>query len=70
MRPGQDRSGFNRSAASVSAENLPPRHLIDEYVHKSQQVRCECGWTGSSASPDGQPSAWKRHVATFKGVKS
>jgi hypothetical protein len=46
-----------------------PRHVIDEYTHKSQVVRCECGWTGSSASPDGRPSAWKRHVAESKGPK-
>lgn len=48
---------------------LLPRHLIDVYTHKSQTVRCECGWIGSSASPDGSPSAWKRHVAESKSVK-
>ncbi len=50
--------------------SAPPRHLIDEYTHRSQVVRCECGWIGSSASPDGKPSAWKRHVAESKDVKS
>jgi hypothetical protein len=51
------------------AHELLPRHVIEEYTHRSQVVRCECGWIGSSASPNGTPSAWKRHVAQFKGGK-
>jgi hypothetical protein len=40
-----------------------PRHVIAEYRHRLQQVTCECGWQGSSASPDARPSEWSSHVA-------
>jgi hypothetical protein len=42
--------------------NEPPKHVIAEYVHKTQSVTCVCGWAGSSASPDGRTSDWTRHV--------
>jgi hypothetical protein len=59
---------------------LPPRrpappvderkHVIAEYKHRDEQVTCTCGWVGSSASPDGQPSAWTRHVAEGRTQRS
>ena len=55
------------------ATGLPPRrpappaderkHVIAEYRHRSQEVTCVCGWTGSSASTDAGASDWSRHVA-------
>jgi len=55
---------------------LPPRrpapdpdrrkHVIAEYRHRAQTVICVCGWTGSSAMPDGRTSEWSRHVAAMR----
>ncbi len=67
---GTESSGINRYPPAKPAADLPPRHLIGEYSHKSQVVTCECGWVGSSASPDGQPSDWKRHGAASKVAKA
>jgi hypothetical protein len=44
----------------------PFRHLIDEYRHRDQTVVCTCGWSGSSASPDGRTSEWKDHLTAAK----
>ncbi len=43
-----------------------PKHVIDEYKHRLQQVTCVCGWQGSSASPDGVSSDWKAHLASTR----
>jgi len=43
-----------------------PRHVIAEYRHRLQMVTCECGWQGSSASPDTRPSEWSSHVAAHR----
>jgi hypothetical protein len=43
-----------------------PRHVIDVYKHRIQQVTCVCGWQGSSASPDGVTSDWKAHLASTR----
>jgi hypothetical protein len=48
---------------------LPPRHVIDEYTHRIQFVRCVCGWTGSSAGDRSGPSDWSRHVAESRAGK-
>ncbi len=44
----------------------PPQHVIEEYTHRVQIVRCVCGWTGSSATDGGTTSDWSRHVAEFR----
>lgn len=49
---------------------FPPRHVIEQYTHRIQIVRCVCGWTGSSATTSGRPSEWNRHVAEFRAAKS
>jgi hypothetical protein len=41
----------------------PKKHVIAEYVHRTQTVSCDCGWVGSSESPDGRTSDWSRHLA-------
>lgn len=53
--------------------NVPPakaepaiRHVIAEYKHRAQMVTCECGWTGSTASPLGERSSWQEHVAEHR----
>ena len=46
-----------------------PQHVIDEYTHRIQFVRCVCGWTGSSANRGG-PSDWTRHVAEFRAIRA
>lgn len=46
----------------------PFRHLIDEYRHREQRVVCTCGWSGSSASPDGRTSEWKDHLTAAKNA--
>lgn len=46
----------------------PFRHLIDEYRHREQTVICTCGWSGSSASPDGRTSDWKDHLTAAKSA--
>ncbi|MGI8703345.1 MAG: hypothetical protein ACR2JZ_02390 [Candidatus Limnocylindrales bacterium] len=47
----------------------PPKHVVDQYTHRTQTVVCVCGWTGSSASPDGRTSEWSLHVAANRGKK-
>jgi hypothetical protein len=42
------------------------RHVIDQYKHRAQEITCTCGWRGSSASPEGQPSEWKQHLAATR----
>ncbi len=44
----------------------PIKHVIDEYRHRAEQVRCACGWQGSSASRMGAPSQWTLHVRQHK----
>jgi len=46
-----------------------PRHVIEQYTHRVQIVRCVCGWTGSSAADRSKPSDWSRHVAEFRAGK-
>jgi hypothetical protein len=41
----------------------PPKHVIDEYRHRTQTVTCVCGWQGSSSEANGRPSEWSRHIA-------
>ena len=55
-RPNPSRPGLD----------VPPKHVIDEYKHRLQQVTCVCGWQGSSASPDGVSSDWKTHLASTR----
>jgi hypothetical protein len=43
-----------------------PRHVIAEYRHRDRLVTCECGWQGSSESPDAKPSDWTSHVAAHR----
>jgi len=45
------------------------KHVIDEYRHREQMVTCVCGWRGSSATPDGQPSAWNAHLFAVRGKR-
>jgi len=47
----------------------PFKHVIDEYKHRDQTVTCVCGWHGSSATPDGQPSEWNAHLFLVRGKK-
>jgi hypothetical protein len=42
------------------------RHVIEQYKHRAQEITCTCGWHGSCASPDGQPSEWKAHLAATR----
>jgi hypothetical protein len=49
--------------------NCSPRHVIEQYTHRVQIVRCVCGWTGSSATDRSGPSEWSRHVAEFRAGK-
>jgi hypothetical protein len=42
------------------------KHVIDVYRHRAQLVTCVCGWKGSTASPQGEPSAWTLHVRESK----
>jgi hypothetical protein len=48
----------------------PPKHVIEEYKHRLQQVTCVCGWQGSSASPDGVTSDWKTHLQSTRAPGS
>lgn len=45
------------------------KHVIDEYKHRDQMVTCVCGWQGSSATLDGQPSQWNAHLLLVRGKK-
>ena len=61
-------------ALAVSSLSKPApapefKHVIDEYKHRDQMVTCVCGWRGSSASPDGQPSEWNAHLVLVRGKK-
>jgi hypothetical protein len=59
-------------AASPLSKPIPTpefKHVIDEYKHRDQTVTCVCGWHGSSASPDGQPSEWNAHLFLVRGKK-
>lgn len=42
------------------------KHVIANYIHRVQEVRCTCGWVGSSASPDGQGSDWRVHLTATR----
>ncbi len=57
-----------RRKPAVTGDALP-KHVIEQYVHRAQSVRCVCGWTGSSATNGGTASDWSRHVAQFRTVK-
>jgi hypothetical protein len=46
-----------------------PKHVIANYRHRDETVECVCGWTGSSASPDGRSSPWSLHVAANRQTK-
>ena len=48
--------------------DLPFRHLIAQYTHRLKAVSCTCGFNGSSASPDGKPSEWDRHIKANRPV--
>ena len=48
--------------------DLPFRHLIATYTHKARAVVCTCGFNASSASPDGKPSEWDRHIKANRAV--
>jgi len=52
------------SASRLAGE--PPKHVIEEYKHRLQQVTCVCGWQGSSASSDGITSDWKTHLQSTR----
>jgi hypothetical protein len=47
----------------------PLKHVIAEYKHRAETVTCVCGWFGSSASVDGQSSAWNAHLIEVRGKK-
>jgi hypothetical protein len=53
----------NTPPARVEAQ---PRHVIAEYKHRTQSVICECGWSGSTASPLGERSAWQEHLQAMR----
>ena len=46
------------------------RHVIADYRHSLRTVTCVCGWAGSTASSDGQPSAWSTHVIGNRTLQS
>ena len=56
-----------KSAALLTEE--PLKHVIDQYVHRLQQVTCVCGWRGSSATNDGQTSEWTSHLLAVRGKR-
>jgi hypothetical protein len=43
----------------------PPKHVIDEYRHRTQTVTCVCGWQGSSSEANGR-SEWSLHLAAHR----
>jgi hypothetical protein len=59
---------LSRPSLRPEPEDAPFRHLIAQYVHRLQAVRCTCGFEGSSASPDGKPSEWDRHIRANRTV--
>jgi len=57
---------FNDARPPKAALDEPPKHVIEEYKHKAQEVTCACGWHGSTAAPYGEKSAWDLHKAAFR----
>ena len=55
-------SPIGRLTPRTPPEDAPFRHLIARYTHRVRAVECTCGFNGSSASPDGKPSEWDRHI--------
>lgn len=47
----------------------PPKHVIAQYVHRTETVTCVCGWLGSSAPVDGGSSPWNAHLVEMRGKK-
>jgi hypothetical protein len=62
-------TGPLRPPSAPSRIDDRPKHVIATYVHRTEWVECVCGWTGSSASPDGRSSPWSLHVAENRSVK-
>jgi hypothetical protein len=60
---------FSNSRPRPGPPKYRPQHVIEQYTHRVQIVRCVCGWTGSSATNPGGPSDWTRHVAEFRTAK-
>lgn len=60
---------FNNARPKPGVPKLPPQHVIEEYTHRVQEVRCVCGWRGSSAIDGGTGSEWSRHLAEFRAPK-
>lgn len=59
---------FNNGRIVPPDPDAPLKHVIDEYHHRAQLVTCACGWSGSTASPLGERSAWDRHKAAFRSA--
>ena len=58
---------FNRARPPASSPaDGPPKHVIEEYRHRAQEVTCVCGWQGSTAEVMGARSPWWNHVRQFK----
>jgi hypothetical protein len=57
-----------KSSAATATEE-PLKHVIDQYVHRLQQVTCVCGWQGSSSTNDGQTSEWTAHLLLVRGKR-
>ena len=68
LEPRQE-SVLAASPLSKPAATPEFKHVIDVYKHRDQTVTCVCGWHGSSASPDGQPSEWNAHLFAVRGKK-
>jgi hypothetical protein len=63
-------TGPLRPSATPTRPDDRPKHVIASYVHRTESVECVCGWTGSSASPDGRSSPWSVHVALNRTSKA
>ena len=61
---------FNDSRTPKIVGDEPPKHVIDQYKHRAQEVTCVCGWHGSTASQFGGKSAWDDHKAEFRTGRS
>lgn len=57
---------FNPPRRPAEGTEEPPKHVIEEYRHRKQEVTCTCGWHGSTATPLGGKSAWDLHKAEFR----
>jgi hypothetical protein len=57
---------FNNGRPKPGPKFAPPQHVIEQYTHRTQEVRCICGWAGSSATTGLGPSEWTRHVTEFR----